>query len=634
MQTNKRQDFLFVLIIIVLTIIVYINTLKNGYVYDDSWEIVNNNWISNFKNLFSECHRYRITETITLFTDYKIWGLNPLGFHLTNLLFHISVTIGVYFLTYSILKEKWTSFFTAILYATHPIHTEAVSIIAHRQELLAMLFMLLGLIFYIKQKTANNYLFSIISCIFFAISLGAKEVAFVFPLLLLLYDIYFGKEKLKIKNYLPFLIVFGIFLVLFSIPSPRWNFKISGFDAVSFGHALSGNRTYASILVTQLKGFALYLKLLIFPHPLNIDYYFPIYNSILHDGFLIYLMLFLLIIFLAVITYKRYKTISFGLAWFLINLLPVLNILPKTYFVAERYLYIPSFGFCLIVGWLFYKGILKKSTKMLSIAIFILITAFYSYKTIQRNYDFKSEYTLWSATIKHNPKSVHGHNNLGVGLLESGKAEQAIKEFKTSIQLAPTFAKAYYNLGIAYSELKHCDKSIEYLNTAIKSDSQNNESYAALGTIYQNIGQYDSAIRNFEIAVRYSKLKDDASLHYTLGTAYRDAGQQDNAINQFKKAIELKSNFGEAHNDLGIEYGKKGLYDDAIREFEIAVQVLKEPAQVYYNLALAYIQKQDYPNAIKSLENCLKYWKGDKITIQNMIKDLQGKNAQNKNTIP
>jgi tetratricopeptide (TPR) repeat protein len=561
------------------------------------------------------------------------------------------------------LKEKWASFFTAILYAVHPIHTEAVSIIAHRQELLAMLFMLLGLIFYInpapismgnmkfnnntkvgqyipenrggvKQKSTKNYLPLIISCIFFALSLGAKEVAFVFPLLLLVYDIYFDREKLKLKHYIPYLIILGVFLLLFSIPSPRWNFKISGFDTVSFGHALSGNRTYASILLTQLKGFALYLKLLIFPHPLNIDYYFPIYNSIFQDGLLFYLILFLAIIFLTILTYKRYRIISFGIAWFLINLLPVLNILPKTYFVAERYLYIPSFGFCLIVGWLFYKGILKKQTKILSIVIFILITVLYSYKTIQRNFDFKSESTLWTAALKYNPKSVHGHHNLGVGLFESGKAEQAINEFKQAIELAPTFAKSYYNLGLAYFALNDNEKAIENLEKSILLDPKPGESYAALASIYQKTELFDLAILNYKSAIYNYGLTQDASLHYSLGTAYRDAGKSDEAIDEFKKASTLNPKLGEAHNDLGIEYGKKGLYDDAIKEFESALLVLKEPTQTYYNLALAYIQKQDYPNAVKSLQNCLKYWQGDKTAIQNMIIDLQGKDAKTKTTAP
>jgi tetratricopeptide (TPR) repeat protein len=627
MQSDKKTHLLFIFIIVVLAVIVYANTLRNGFVYDDSWEIVDNNWIRHFSSLFSECHRYRLTETFTLFVDYKLWGLNPSGFHLTSLLFHILTSVAVYALVYSILKEKWSAFFTGFLFVTYPVHTEAVSIISHRQEILAMLFMLLGLIFYIKQKGRTSHWSLAISMIFFACALGAKEAAFIFPFLLLLYDLYFDKTRIKFKHYLPYILLLGLFLIVFSIPSPRWNFKISGFDTVSFGHSLSGNRPYYSIILTQLKGFSQYIKLSIFPHPLNIDYYFPVYTSLFQDSIYLSLLLLLLIIFLCIITYQKYKIISFGIAWFLINLLPVSNILPKTFFVAERYLYIPSFGFCLILAWILAKGLNKKRTRIISIVVLGLIIIFYSIRAIQRNFDFKSDYTLWSQTIKDNPKSVHGHNNVGIGLLESGKTEQAIKEFELAIQLAPTFAKPYYNLGIVCEKLGNYEKAIDNLNTSLKLDVNLAESHAALGTIYQKLGKYDLVIENLEKAVLDSKLSDDASLHYTLGTGYRDAGRYDKAQNQFKKAINLYPKYGEAHNDLGIELGRIGQYDEAIKELTAAISLISNPAQAYYNLATVYIKKGEYQNAINALKNCLKTWTGDKTTIRKMINELIKENA-------
>jgi protein O-mannosyl-transferase len=630
-MSSTRTHLLFILVIIVVSFIVYFNTLKNGFVYDDSWEIVNNNWIQNFSNLFSSCHRYRLTETITLYADYKIWGLKPFGFHLTNLLLNTLASISVYFLVNIMLRKKVLAFLTAVLFAVHPIHTEAVSIVSHRQEILVMLFMLLGLIFYIKQKSAKSHWPLALSVIFFGISLSAKEVAFVFPILLILYDLYFDKYKIKLKNYLPYLVLLGLFLVIFSLPSPRWNFKISGYDAVSFGHALSGNRTYASILLTQLKGFAQYVKLLVFPYRLNIDYYFPMYNSIFQDGLLICFLLFFLLVFLAVITFRRYRIISFGLAWFLISLLPVLNILPKTYFVAERYLYIPSMGFCLILGWLLSEWYTRKTTRVISSFVLVIILIFYSFATIKRNFDFKSEYTLWSVTLKNNPKSAFGYNNVGAGLLESGKTQEAIKEFETAIQLAPTFAKPYYNLGVAYYKTGDNKKATENLKTAIRLDPKSAETYAALGTVYQSIGLFDSAVSNFEIAVQDCNLAQDASLHYSLGVAYRGVGKNEKAIIEFKRATILNPKLSEAHNDLGIEFARERLYNEAIKEFEIALTSSNQPSQIYYNLGLAYMNKGEYNKAIQYFQNLLKYQGRDTINIkriQKLIENLKTKNAQ------
>jgi tetratricopeptide (TPR) repeat protein len=531
-----------------------------------------------------------------------------------------------------VLRKKLLAFMTAALFAVHPVHTEAVSIVSHRQEILAMLFMLLGLIFYIKQKNTKSHWPLVLSVVFFGISLSAKEVAFVFPILLIFYDLYFGDNKIKLKNYIPYLVLLGLFLVVFSLPSPRWNFKISGYDAVSFGHALSGNRTYASILLTQLKGFAQYVKLLVFPYRLNIDYYFPMYNSIFQDGLLLCLMLLFLLVFLTIITFRRYRIISFGLAWFLISLLPVLNILPKTYFVAERYLYIPSLGFCLILGWLFSEWNTRKTTRVISGFILVIMLILYSFNTIKRNFDFKSEYTLWSVTLKNNPRSVFGHNNVGGGLLESGKTQEAIKEFETTIHLAPTFAKPYYNLGVAYYKTGDNKKATENLKTAINLDPKSAENYAALGTVDQKIGLYDDAVSNFEIAIQDCNLGQDASLHYSLGLAYRCVGKADQAISEFKRAIALNPKLSEAHNDLGIEYEKKGLYDEAIKEFEIALGLTNQPSHIYYNLGLAYTQKREYNKAIQSFQNLLKYQNKDTINltkIQKLIEDLKIRNAQN-----
>lgn len=630
-MSSIRTHLLFILIIIAISFIVYFNTLKNGFVYDDSWEIVNNNWIQNFSNLFSSCHRYRLTETVTQYADYKIWGLKPFGFHLTNLLLNTLASISVYFLVSTMFRKKLLAFITATLFAVHPIHTEAVSIVSNRQEILAMLFMLLGLIFYIKQKNAKSHWPLILSVIFFGISLSAKEVAFAFPILLILYDLYFERNNIKLKNYIPYIVLLGLFLVLFSLPSPRWNFKISGYDAVSFGHALSGNRTYTSILLTQLKGFAQYVKLLVFPYRLNIDYYFPMYNSIFQDGLLFYLMLFLLVVVLAIITFRRYRIISFGLAWFLISLLPVLNILPKTYFVAERYLYIPSMGFCLILGWLLSEWYTRKTTRVILGFVLVIILIFYSFATIKRNFDFRSEYTLWSATLKNNPKSVFGHNNVGAGLLESGKTQEAIKEFETAKQLTPTFAKPYYNLGVAYCKTGDNKKAVENLKTAIRLDPKSAESYAALGTVFQSIGLFDSAVANFEIAVQDCNLAQDASLHYSLGVAYRGVGKNEKAIIEFKRAIMLNPKLSEAHNDLGIELARESLYNEAIKEFNIALTSSIQPSQIYYNLGLAYMNKGEYNKAIQNFQNLLKYQSRDTINIkriQKLIENLKTKNAQ------
>ena len=612
-----KIHWLFIILTVFLTLVIYSNTLSNGFVYDDMGEIVGNQWVRQLKNLFSPCHRYRITETFTFYIDYKLWGLSPSGYHFTNLLFHILVSVSIYFLANLILKNPVPAFFTSALFAAHPVHTEAVSVISHRQELLAMLFMIFSLILYIKGRTAQSldrarrkrtWVFIALSLSFYFLAMAAKEVAIILPALLFFYDFYFQKDsllrnkKLQIRNsakwYIPYFILLGLF-VLFSITGPRWRFSYPGFNVVSLGHSLSGGRPYFSILVTQLRGFSEYLRLLFFPNRLSIDYYFPFYKSIFLPSILLSVFLLFVILALTVITFRRFKIISFGIVWFLINLLPVSNIVPKTFFVAERYLYIPSFGFCLIIGFVLWKLILKKSLRILGIIIFGLLIILYSVRTIVRNFDFKSEYTLWSKTLKDNPMSATGYNNLGAALLNSGEIERSIEEFKKAIELVPTYAKSYYNLGIAFLNIGRYDEAIDNLSTSIHYDSKSYESYVALGSAYQKVGKHSEAIDEFEKAL---KLNEDANLRHATGISYRNAGKYDEALEEFKKAITLNPDLGEAHNDLGVEYGRKGLYDEAIREFNIAIIKMSNPVPAYHNLGLAYQKKGEQDKAIQAFQ--------------------------------
>ncbi len=609
-QNHKLgSHWLFITIIVFLSVIIYANTLWNGFVYDDMGEIVNNQWVRQFNNLFSACHRYRISETFTFWINYKLWDLSAAGYHFTSLLFHVLVSVGVYFLANLILKNRLSAFFTGVLFAVHPVHTEAVSVISHRQELLAMLFIIISLILYIKgrsfdeTKRKRTWFLITLSLISYFFAMAAKEVAIILPALIFLYDRFFLSNSLNrnwkldirnsIKYYIPYIIIFGLFF-LFSITGPRWRFSYAGFNVVSLGHSLSGGRSYTSILLTQLKGFSEYLRLLFYPNRLLIDYYFPIHATLFQPSTILGLILLIGLLFLMIILFKKNKIISFGMAWFFINLLPVANIIPKTFFVAARYLYIPSFGFCLIVGFILGQLVIRKSLRIWGIILFGLIISFYSVRTIMRNFDFKSEYSLWSKTLKDNPMSATGYNNLGAALLNSGDIEQSIEQFRKAIELVPTYAKSYYNLGIACLNMGSYDEAIDNLSYSIRYDPKSYESYIALGTVYQNLGKHLEAIEEFKIALT---LNEDAKLHHALGISLQNINQFDDALQEFKRAIAINPDLGEAHNALGIEYGRKGLFDEAIQEFNIAIMKMANPAPAYHNLGLIYQKKGELEKA-------------------------------------
>ena len=371
---------LAILVIVLFTGLIYANSLRNSFIWDDDSHISETNLIKswdNFPLLFTKSHltvsseltnsdrtdmesgeaSYRPVCTITFFIDYFFWQLNPFGYHLTNLLLHIANCILLYLLALSITKNPKIAIFASLLFASHPVNSEAVGVIAFREDLLAVLFMLSSFILFIKLDTVSRikkgclYLSSLL---FFLLALFSKEAAIVFPPLLLLYDYFFKKFPRSIREYfklryLGYAIVLGFycfirFFILVNPDKPGVVYLINNFYTRVF---------------TMLKVFSIYIRWILFPVgicPVLPDSPTLIAYSIT-DPLVITAILLIVIIFIFTVRLrKREVLISFGILWFFIAIFPVSNIfynLPNH--IAGRYLYFPVIGFCFLAAALLAK---------------------------------------------------------------------------------------------------------------------------------------------------------------------------------------------------------------------------------------------------------------------------------------
>lgn len=277
------------------------------------------------------------------------------------------------------------------------------------------------------------------------------------PVMLILYDLYFTKEdrrRFLKKNgwyYIPYglaIIMFGLYLFLVVFPVSSGSVNLS--------------YHYLANFYTALKAFLIYILLLFFPINLNADHVLPLSVSLFEWKVLISLASLILFLILAVRIYRISKAVSFGMAWFFITLLPLSNLLflLAPHFVAERYLYLPSVGFCLIIAIVIdnimdVEKILLFNQPLKKIAVYVLtiILGAYSGLTIDRNLDWRSEYTLWSKTVRQSPDSSRAHNNLGGVYMNKGLLDEALKEYQEAIELAPWDQKFHYNAGNVYALL-------------------------------------------------------------------------------------------------------------------------------------------------------------------------------------
>lgn len=543
------KNYLFLSVILLLTIVSYSNIFQNGFVYDDPDFITGNPSITSFSNVpsfFTQptfVNLYRPLRSVWYTVVYHFSGTNTFGYHLNSMILNLIACVLVYFIALNISKKKLIAFFTGMLFALHPIHTDRVTNMSAGFDLLGIVFILLAFYLYVIYSSENKKNHLYFSLITFALTLLSSEEAVVLPFLIILYEIAFGKgrdllQKDKIwQNISPFLIYFVVFASYFLI-------RISIIKGVGrISNYITGD-FYSSMFSTALI-FVKYIWKLFLPINLSLEYGIDVQYSIFGWKVMLSLLFLIAILLIGILSYNRSRYLFFSIFWFFIAMLPFTNIFPVMTMIAERYLYVASFGFCLLFGVVFYKMFRfklkdKKMTKLLfffTFVIFILVIGYYSMITIQRNSEWKDQTTLWQNNIKTEPMSSTAFNNLGFEYLMINDHQKAIPLFIRALELEPNNQLAYENLGSSYYAIGDLERAKQVFIEATKVVPQSYKSFLNLGLIYWNQGQYDLAIENY------------------------------------KKSISIKSDFYRSHSDLARIYQELNMTEESQKEYNIAAEL-------------------------------------------------------------
>lgn len=436
---RARFDTTVLLWLTLAVVITYANVLGGDFLFDDYNVIVNESqvhsweaWLTSLGNGIRPLLKFSYTLNWTM-------GTGVVGFHLLNLLIHLVNVYLVYRLASEFvlnLKQHETldfvPLFTALLFAVHPIHTEAVSYICGRSSSLMAMFYLAGLLCYGigRRRDDRRYLY-FATPLFFLLALGVKETAVTFPFALLLWEISCSKNRQFVfKALWPNWAVL-VFVVVFFL------FNDSYFSQMERSvqlNGLSGN------LATQLSGFVYLMQQLTLPLWLNIDPDLPL----LHDlsAATLPLVITLVMFGLMIVTWHRRPWISFALAWVMLHLIPLYLVLPRIDIANERQLYLVSWPLLLVIA--IELGLLLhgKNWKIFASATLLACIAL----TLSRNQDYRNEITLWEDTVTKSPNKARVHNNLGYAYLLAQRKKEARREFTTALQLDPQLYQARYNL--------------------------------------------------------------------------------------------------------------------------------------------------------------------------------------------
>jgi len=622
---SKTRLPLMIIIILITSFAVYFNALFNDFVYDDKLQVLENHWIKDIKYIpesFSKSvwsfqkgefisNYYRpLMHTIYMF-NYFLFGMKPWGFHLVNILFHAGVSVLIFIIVLRLLKDSQyadpssyliPSFIAALLFATHPIHTEAVTWVAGLPDLSFAFFFLLSFYFYIrstgdKLPSRGAYLLSLA---FFFLAALCKEPALTLPIMLVAYDSIFRKSGGRISNYIvkyvPYLIVAGVYFIL--------RFNALGHLAIKKRHTELSDYQY---IINIFPLFTQYLEKLILPIKLNAFHVFhPIYSFSEAKGTLSVIVTTAFVI-LGFIAFRKSKLTFVSLIFIVVPLVPVLCIpvLGENTF-AERYLYLPSFGFVFLVA-LFLTWIKEKKSPMVGIgliAVFALLIGLYSLGTVSRNTIWKDDHMLYADMVKKSPDGAIPRNNFGIQLQNEGKIDDAIEQFQIALRLNPDYAEARHNLGVSLFDKGKTDEAIQEYQIALRLKPDYVNAYTNLGKAFFNKGRIDEAIEQFRIASTLDR--DFPEAHANLGAAFVRKGWIDKAIEECQIALKLKPDYVDAHNSLGAAFYSKGWIDKAIEQYQIVLKLNPDYAAAHSNLGVIFFDKGWIDKAIEHYQIALK----------------------------
>jgi len=486
---NKLKNWGLILLLGLITFAVYANSLQGDFLIDDTVGILQDKKIHDLGTYFSDHFSLRpnaLVEVVKVFI-WHFWGANTFAFHLFNLLIHIGCVILIFLLCNALFANRALSFLSSLIFAIHPIHTEAISWISGGPYALSSLFFIASFLFFVKSdKSVLNLVFSIIC---FSLCFLAGNAVAVLPLIFIGYEFCFRKRS-EGSNFLYKLRI--ILLILLSAISLLF-VSLFFVSRNEFMHLIFYFRGFRYLAVV-FKAFIYYLKILYLPLQRGLVHPFA-FNVTNIQSFSPTFFLSLTIIGLAIVTFfkcrRNFKPISFGIIWFFITYLPYSNIIPVCNIISERYLYLPSLGFSIILAALFLKGweVIKRNQdfkvffRILAIIAITLFLCSYAALTIKRNYEYSNIISYWESNINNFKDGHIIYNNLAGTYYLMGNIDNAIAYSWINLMTDSNQPHVWYNLGKVYQEQGNLKQAKECFQEVLKIDKDYFPAHQALEKI-------------------------------------------------------------------------------------------------------------------------------------------------------
>lgn len=591
-----RRQLALAIALCSVVIVGYLPAVHGDFIWDDRVLLTQNPMVWASDGLYdfwftTKAHDYWPLTSTTFWLEWRVWGLEPTGYHVTNIALHVAEALLLWMILLRL--NIGGAYLASLLFAVHPVNVESVAWIAQRKNLVGMLFLLLATLFFLKANTSSGagtrpgirgpghrwYWLSLAS---FVLALLGKGSVAILPLLLLLL-VWWENGDVTVRDLLrllPFLLTGGLF-VLVNI----W-FQTHG----------EGQIRDAGLVERLLgAGAAVWFYLSKAMLPVDLSFVYPQWQIDAVNPLWWIPLSAALVVSVALLQHRRGWGRPYVMAWafFCVALLPAMG-LADVYFmryslVADHYQHIALIGVVVLAAamWSEWERCADGLARVVAVGVAFAVVGVLTILTARQSGAYQDENTLYRAAIEANPDAWLAHYNLAVNLRDEGRREEEITHLLEAVRARPDYGDAHSNLAAAFLEEGQVDRALAHAMKAVESDPTLPHAQVNLGIALSRAGRPEEALEPLEKGVRM--LPHSAEAHHNLGLALAAVGRLGPAIDEHREALRIEPESPENHKALAEATAASGRFDEAIRAFGRALALRPDDPEALVKLGFVLV---------------------------------------------
>lgn len=621
----------------ILSFVLYFNTLWNGYVLDDVMVLKENTMVMQgtkaIGELMSTPHMrgyliipndmWRPLSLVMFAIEYQFFGPNPMVGHFFNIVVYAGCVIMLFLFLNEFFERKRTAlaFIVALIFTVHPIHTEVVANIKSRDELMCFFFAFLSMNLFMSYMKQGKMLQLILGIVVFFLSLISKETVITFLAIIpLLFFFYYNDSKQRAMFItagaaVALLVFMGIRSSILDTYNANQPVPVEFID-----NALAGAPNAIAKFTTEIVILGKYLLLMFVPYPLLCNYSYNAipFADLTSIGFWLSLAAYIAMVYFAVTRWLKDKKDpwAFGIIFYLATLSLFSN-LPFLMgaALAERFAFFASAGICLLMGLAVEQWVIKaqatditllKSTKVMAVILPVLLI--FSGMTIARNFDWKTDYTLYKTDVEKSPNDSRLHHYVATALAENVYTKEtdtsklreldneSIAHLRKSLEIYPTYSEAHIELGRIFDRKRMWDSAEVHDLKAVELNPNNATAVNNLGSVYLAAAKYQLAITMFQRSIALNP--NFKYPNFNAARAYVQLQKYDSAIMYFNRMLQFDPEYPDAHLEKGMAFFNIQRFDSAEKEMRYVMTLKPNDPSVANTMGAIYLNTKQYPQAI------------------------------------